>query len=287
MNPVFEKIPGKPGESFFVEELRAESFGTPWHFHPELELTLTLQANGYRMVGDAITPLMAGDLVLVGANLPHVWHEDWRRETASRVHAVVVQFRDDFLGREFLARPEAQAVGRLFQRAARGLQVNGALRRKIGERVRGLVHLDGMPRLLELVAILHELAQSSDLTPLATLGYVPETNRHDEARMNRVCDYINQHLDEVLERDQLARIANLSAGAFSRFFKARTGRTLPEYINELRLGRACRQLANPNLSITEVAMACGFQNLSHFNAQFRRRHKVTPRDFRKRIAASL
>ena len=102
--------------------------------------------------------------------------------------------------------------------------------------------------------------------------------------MQRVCDFIHQHLTETIERDHLARVAHLSPGAFSRFFRSRTGRTVPEYVNELRVGRACRMLAEDRLNITDIALDCGFQNLANFNRRFLQITRMTPRQYRGELA---
>ena len=73
MKAVLEKTPRTQWESFHCEVVRGSSYHAMWHFHPEYQLTLVLESRGHRMVGDNITPLRPGDLVLVGSNLPHVW----------------------------------------------------------------------------------------------------------------------------------------------------------------------------------------------------------------------
>jgi AraC-like DNA-binding protein len=99
-----------------------------------------------------------------------------------------------------------------------------------------------------------------------------------------VCDFIHKNLTEDIERGHLAKVAHLSEGAFSRFFRSRTGRTVPEYVNELRIGRACLMLAEERLNITDIGLDCGFRNLANFNRRFRDIMKMTPRDYRRKFA---
>jgi AraC-like DNA-binding protein len=285
VRPVFEKTPHSQWESFHCEVVRGNSYNAAWHFHPEFQITLVIKSCGYRLVGDNITSLHAGDLVLVGTNLPHVWQQERtaRHESAQAVHAVIVRFLETFAGKDFLEIPEMKPVHLLLKRSVRGLQVTGATRQAVAERMRRLPETAGLERLSGLLSILNTLARSSELKPIASAGFVPVLNGSDHNRMERVCNYINAHLDEVIDRAEVARQAHLSEGAFSRFFKLRTGKTLPRYINELRVGRACRLLAEGETKITDVAMECGFANLANFNRRFLEISGLTPRDYRGRF----
>ena len=284
MKAVLEKTPRAQWESFHCEVVRGSSYHAMWHFHPEYQLTLVLESHGHRMVGDNITPLRRGDLVLVGANLPHVWHQkQGRRGARDKVHAIVTRFLDTFLGGEFLKKPEMESVRELFRRAARGLHVTGRTRDAVADLMHRMTSAKGLGRVLELLAILELLANSRELKPIASAGFVPKVAYADQDRMQRVCRFIDAHLTEPIERAQVAREAHLSPGAFSRFFKLRAGKTLPEYVNALRIGRACELLAEGKGKVTDIAMDCGFRNLANFNRHFRALTKLSPREYRSRF----
>lgn len=286
MKAVFEKTPRAQWESFHCEVVRGASYNAMWHFHPEYQLTLVLRSRGHRMVGDNITPLRPGDLVLVGSNLPHVWHQATDSSGGRPdpgVHAIIVRFLGTCLGAEFLEKPELESVRQLLRRAARGLVIGGKARELVTERMQRLAASRGLARIIELLAILDFLAESRELKPIASAGFVPAVAHGDQDRMQRVCRYIDAHLTEPIERDAVAAEAHLSAGAFSRFFRVRTGKTLPEYVNALRIGRACEQLAEGTAKVTDIAMDCGFRNLANFNRHFRALTKLSPRDYRRRF----
>lgn len=285
MKPVFEQTPQRQWESFHCEVVRGPGYGAAWHFHPEFQITLVLKSTGYRLVGDNITPLAPGDLVLVGANLPHVWQQD-AGGGRSAVHAIVVRFLDTWLGREFLEIPEAAAVKRLLKRAGRGLRVTGRTREAVADQMQRLPEAKGLNRVAALLGILETLAQSRELQPIASAGFVPSLASDDQGRMARVTAHIHAHLTGAIDRTTVARAAHLSAGAFSRFFKLRTGKTLPEYVNELRVGRACRLLAEEDRKVTDVALDCGFRNLPNFNRRFREITRQTPREYRRQLQRS-
>jgi AraC-like DNA-binding protein/mannose-6-phosphate isomerase-like protein (cupin superfamily) len=294
MKAVLEKTPRAQWESFHCEVVRGASYNALWHFHPEYQLTLVLRSRGHRMVGDNITPLRPGDLVLVGSNLPHVWHQAASggssklearssKTTETAVHAIIVRFLDSFLGAEFLEKPELESVRQLLRRSARGLAIGGKTREIVAEKMHRLAASRGLARIVELLAILELLAASRELRPVASAGFVPAVAHADQDRMQRVCRYIDAHLTEPIERDAVAAEAHLSPGAFSRFFRVRTGKTLPEYVNALRIGRACEQLAEGTAKVTDIAMDCGFRNLANFNRHFRALTKLAPREYRRRF----
>lgn len=282
MKPVFEKVPKRQWESFHCEEVRGPDYGTRWHFHPEYQLTLAIESSGHRVVGDNIGTLVDGDIVLLGSNLPHVWHQDTGGKSR-QVHAVIVRFDDTFLGRDFFSLPEMEPVRRLLQRAARGLEVRGKTRAAVTEHMRKLAKSEGLSRVIELLAILNSLANSDELRTLASTSYEPKLESADQGRMERVVDFIHTHLTEEIDRERLAKLAHLSLGAFSRFFHSRTGKTVPEYVNEVRIGRACRMLGEDAGNITDIAMDCGYRNLANFNRRFREVMGTTPSAYRQKF----
>lgn len=286
--PVLENTPQREWESFHCEVVKGSSYGAQWHFHPEHQLTLVLRSRGHRVVGDNISPLTTGDLVLVGGNVPHVWHQDEmdREESDDAVHAIVVRFRDDFLGGDFMRTPEMEPVRALLRRAQRGLAIHGSTRTQASGRMQSMAEATGLQRVLELLHLLDELAQSRDLKPLASAGFRPELHETDQGRMGRVFGYIHEHLTEPISREAVAAKASLSAGAFSRFFKTRTGKTLPQYVNELRVGRACSRLAETDDKVADIALDCGFDNLANFNRQFQRLMNASPRAYRQQFRRS-
>ncbi len=282
--PILEQVPRRQDESFDCEIIQGPDYGTRWHFHPEVQITLAVRSKGYRIVGDNIAPLGDGDLVLIGSEVPHVWQQD--DASGGAVHAMVLRFREDFLGREFLALPEMGRITRLLQRARRGLEVSGRVRREVTERLLELPGATGMTRVLILLGALDLLSRSAELRPLASAGFRPQLDASDQERMGRILRHIQDHLTEEIARDDVARVASLSAGAFSRYFRSRTGKTLPEYVNELRIGRSCRFLAETDAPITEIALDCGFLNLANFNRWFRKVTGTVPRDYRSTFGRS-
>jgi len=282
MRALFEKVTPPAQESFFCKEFLCPRFESPWHFHPECELTLIVESSGRRFVGDHIATFQEGDLVLLGPDLPHFWYSE--PATDQRAHSVVTLFRLDFLGAEFLGKAELGPIRRLLAKAARGLQITGLTQKKLLAPIRKLPRLSGMPRLLGLLSVLDALARAPgrDLQPLSSAGFIPLLDPLDEPRMNRVLGYINREFGAChLNQPEAARLANLTPAAFSRFFKRKTGKSFSTFVNEVRVGHACKLLLESELNSTEICFASGFGNVSNFNRRFRKLKETTPSEYRR------
>lgn len=286
MKVVYHQVMQPAEESFRVLEVRGTNHPCSWHFHPEYQLGLLLKGSGHRIVGDSLAPLEVGDVSLLGPNLPHVWQfEREGAEYAPEVHAVIIYFREDSLGAGFFERPEAAEVKRLLSRSTVGLAAKGRAGREAAALMQTLAAHSGFLRVLDLLRILHLLANSEELVPICSAGFMPQLPDQEGERLRRVCSMIQERIGEPLHRDAIAAEAHLSPAAFSRFFKARTGKTFQDFVSELRIGRACRLLGEQEMNVTEIAFACGFGNVASFNRSFRRAKKMNPTAFRRKLRA--
>lgn len=280
MQALYEKIQA-PGQSFLVKERVDAKFDFRWHYHPELELTWIVSSEGMRFVGDGIARYGAGDLVLLGSNLPHTWQSD---ETSSlkKHRALYTQFSPDFLGAEFFELPEVAGIRRLFDRAALGLRFTGKTVSEASQRLQKLMGSSGAQRVALMIDLLGVLAEARNVVALSSRAFAPALRRGDQNRIDAVCRHINEHFAEGLTQPDVARVAHLSVPAFSRFFKRSLGRTFTDYVNELRIGAACRMLIESDKSVAEICYASGFENLSNFNRRFLAIKRMNPRDFRRK-----
>jgi AraC-like DNA-binding protein len=285
MKLIYQKLAVGSDEGFTYKIIRTRKFETYWHFHTEYELILTLRCPGYRLVGDNLSPLKAGDLVLVGANLPHLWqYESATGEHNPSVEIHLIQFEESFLGNYWMQMPSFLPLKQLLKRASVGLYFSGKTREQVAELIMQMKGTTGIRRLIIFLSIFDLLASSSEYHSIASPGFSSELNPFSEERMNKVIQYINEHIDQPVCLEDAAKLVHLSAGAFSRFFHKHTARTFPAFVNELRIGRACRLLAESEMNITEIALTSGFTNLSNFNRQFFRLKKTTPRGFRSQLS---
>ena len=278
----YENIETLPGRSFAFREFDLPAFDSPWHFHPEFELTLVTHGTGRRFVADHIADYGPGDLVLLGPDLPHFWRTESPAENGQRSRSLVVQFLPGFLGPGFFDLPELDAVKGLLANSSRGLHFTGRTRQRTAEILQRMATRSPQGQLLGLLEALNILSRSPDVEVLASEGFAPALDTRTEERINRCQTYIFDRLHEPFGLDDVAAHMSMSPSAFSRYFKRMMGKTFSHFVNELRIGKACRTLLETDRPIAEIAYESGFNNLSNFNRRFRELRGTSPRRFRER-----
>jgi AraC-like DNA-binding protein len=275
----YEKIPASTEASFTCIEANQPDFNCPHHFHPEIEITQILASEGERLVGDRFDTYAPGDLAMFGSNLPH----RYRNWESSRSHSRVVQFLPDAFGVEFFNLPEFRQVRKLFQDAARGLHFSDQTRKQANSAINRLFKpSEGPQRLTHLIDLLHILSQDHARQAMASNDYMAAEKAEQSERLQRILNYIDAHWQEKLSLSEVAKVAHLHPQSLSRYFHKHLRRTFQQYLIELRLSRASRELLETKHAITDIAYNCGFNNLANFNRSFRAQYKMPPREYRKK-----
>jgi AraC-like DNA-binding protein len=266
-------------QSARLMRLRLSSFAGALHAHEALELTWIERGEGVRIVGSRVEPFAAGDLVLIGPGLPHVWMS--HDALPDGAWATVLQLMPSA---PLTALPEWREIRALLQRAQRGLAVQGGRRSRIIRALERMQETTGLGLLGEALSTLSLLADGEDeLRPLDPLP-LPLLQRDpgQQRRLDALLVWIREHLHGTLSVEDAAAILHVSPGAFSRSFHRLAGKPFTDYVNDLRIAEACILLRQHDRSIAEVADRCGFGTMSHFNRQFRQRVGTTPRAYRRR-----
>lgn len=288
MKAIEQRLPQDFDKSFVVFRETGQYFPCPWHYHPEFELVLILQSEGKRMVGDHIGNFDIDDLVFIGPGVPHVWVNDQQYVNGEALHkadAIVIQFMDSFLGDELLNIPEMASFKNMLCLSSRGMALCGETRDKINAIMKGMINLSGLKRLSALFEIFDILAKTNEYELLASPGYTQKVQLKSSERFGRVTEYIIRNFDREITLSEVAAIGNMAATTFCSFFKDHFRVTFIEYLNTVRIGHACKLLADNSFHIVEIASSSGFKSLANFNRQFKRFKNITPSEYRKTIGA--
>lgn len=282
MKAILEQIRPPAEHSFASFHFSCPRFDCPYHYHPEIELTLIVSGTGQRLIGDHLAPFYPGDLVLLGPELPHSYfHSPDFDEGPHGASSIVLQFLPDIAGDLFAQAPEFRSIGRLLQKSRQGLTFSPETRLKVTALMKDTLEAQGVSRMILLLQMLNTLANDKRAHSLTHGDFHPSFNQQQARRIERVSAWLTAHFCEPITLKQAAQVASLTPTAFSRFFHRATNRPFIRFLTELRIRHACRLLLETEKSIAEIAFESGFENLSNFNRHFQKILEMTPRHYRQ------
>jgi AraC-like DNA-binding protein len=279
MKPHFHKVPQQLESSFSIR--RDSSFGSLWHYHPELELHYLIRGEGVRFIGDNISNFSDGDIVLLGENLPHKWHCREDDITQDGVEAIVLHFSSNLMGKDMLSLPEARLLPLLFEKAKRGMVIINGSRDKLIPLIEAVLKAEGLERLIALLSILKVLSETKDYHEVTRKSSFYQSNKYETERLNVVCSYTMANYSQPISLEQIAGISNLTVTSFCRYFKLITNKTYYDFLTEIRISHACHFLIEDKMSVDQIADKCGFYNISNFYRQFKKVIGVTPLTYKR------
>lgn len=285
MQPKLEKVPFDLSSSIFVKREVTPYMDYPWHYHPEYEIIFVEKSYGIRLMGNHIGNFSDGDLVFIGSNLPHVWRNDndfYKNNKDLFVDVYVIQFREDALKEGFFNLPEFSRVKKLFSLGQQGLFVKGKDKKKLSDLIKSVYNSSGIERLIQFLKTLEAFANTKEYELLSGIGYTNSVTTADTERINKVMSYLMENYTHELNLNKIANLVNLNKSSFCRYFKSRTHKTCSQFLNEIRIAHACKLLINSDMSISEICYDTGYNNISHFNRQFKLITGVTARDYSKK-----
>lgn len=277
-----EVTPLNEGDCFMIFNRSKKGFDFPLHSHPEIEINLLFNASGaQRVVGDNVEEMGGAELVIIGPNLPHGWFNNSRE--FSDLMEVTLQFNPDLFNESLLQRNQMSSVRKLLEDAKCGVLFPPSVAYSMAGRLMSLSESGSVSfhSYLDFLSILNDLANVHDRRILSSSTFHHDHMSSDSRRIEKVFDYINRNYQNKVTLSDVARIANMTDVAFSRYIKFHTGVNFIDSLNSVRLGHVCRLLIDTMMPVSEIAYACGFNNMANFNRIFRKKKGLTPKEFRE------
>jgi AraC-like DNA-binding protein len=279
---IHEITPLMGKDVLYIADRRKKEFTYPIHNHEVYELNFVEHAAGVRrIVGDSSEVIGDYDLVLITSpDLEHVWEQN--ECTSQDIREVTIQFDFDFSDSSIFGRNPFNSMRKMMVEAQKGLCFPMDAIMKVYQQLHTLSSIkDGFYAFKQFLAILYELSRCDGARSLASSSFAKVDVASDSRRVLKVKNYISENYQHEIRLSDMASLAGMSASAFSRFFKLHTGRNLTDYIIDMRLGYASRQLVDSTDSIAEISYRCGFNNPSNFNRIFRKKKGCSPSEFRE------
>lgn len=274
-------------QSFTIHEARLPVFDCTYHLHEEVELIYLMGSHGTRLIDGWMERYRPGEILLIGSKVPHAF---FNRIADSRgpewTRYICIQFKPDFLGQDLSTRPEFQSIATWFANFRGSSQAKGKLNAQLRSLIPEMLEANRFERFLGLLRILNRITErADDMRPTYGESYEVSLQQYEMERLDRVIAFVRKHHSDPISLERIAGEARMAPTSFSRFFHQKMGRTFKEFLLETRIFEACSRLLTSDQPVIEIAFACGFQNLSNFNRQFRRLKEMSPSEFRRRWKA--
>lgn len=284
MKELLEQIKLNREESFYIGVFQDHIDQSAWHYHQEYELSFITEGSGKRIVGDSVEPFYPGDLIFIGPGIPHVWFSDSPLpvpHSGRTLESVYLLFDQTILPDELMLLPEFAAVKRAIRYSERGIRITGDTLNQVSRLMLQLPYLDNLKRLMLFYEIMDMIGKGDSFTYLASADYAGTRFTTTNHRVKSIHEFLMKQYREEITLKQVADVVHMAPASASRFFKGATGLSIFEYLNKIKIDYARQLLLNTDMSVVHISYDCGFNNLSHFNKQFRKFTGWTPSQFRK------
>ena len=281
---IFQEItPLTEEDCLYVSARRKDCFNFPIHKHAEFELNFIEAAAGAeRIVGDSIETIGDYELVLVGnSELEHGWNNGTIEPGSRRIYEITIQFSRSLFSDSLLAKKQFTSIKHLLELARKGVSFSLPTILKCRPLLNSIsVETKGFYAMTTFLDLLFELSNDEGMRTLASRSFAQVEQETRSRRIRTVCAYIDKNYATPLRLKDMAELTNMSEAALSRFFKQQTGKNITEYIIDIRVGHAAKELIETEKTVAEICYSSGFNNISNFDRLFKRLKGCSPKEFR-------
>lgn len=271
-------IPKQLNDAFVFQRDYGASFYDKLHQHEEIQISFIVEGEGTLIVGDSINYYKANDVLVIGSDLPHVFKSNLN--ASSKSHMLSLFFTENSFGIDFFQLEDLKELTAFFKRAKHGFKATSKKKALIDLffKIEKTTKLNRFIALLQILKITSKCKYKS----LSSFVYEKKFSANEGQRMRRVIGYTMNNFQNDISLDTIAEVSSMTKNAFCKYFKKCTNKTYIQFLNEVRLERACRLLLSDNdFSVSEIAEKTGFNNMSNFNRQFRIIKKMSPSQYKK------
>ena len=251
-----------------------------WHYHEEYELHLICATSGKAFVGDYIGRFEPGNLVLTGPRLPHNWISTDIPEAGVDLRDRVLQFTDEPLRKASEWLPELKETLPLLERAKHGIEFIG-ISDIANDSMEKIMNTSGLERFGEFLKLLSVLSSHRDFNLLSNVQLQSFDDDASLKQLSEIVDYITENYASPFTMSEIADRIGMNESRFSRYFRRATGNTFTDFVNRMRINRACQLLMETDQYVSTICYNVGFNNVANFNRRFMEIKAMTPSEFRR------
>ncbi|SHG20104.1 AraC family transcriptional regulator [Pedobacter caeni] len=272
-------------KSVISEHIMQPHFYQYLHRHDEWQITRVQRGEGTLIAGNNMHSFSAGDIFLIGANLPHLFKSSpayFVGDESKSIEACSLYFNPSGILRALFDLPEMKLLNVFFKNNKHGFKIPAKWNKDISSKIFAVHEASGTDVLFNLVQLLNILQGINEpVEALCPEIYSSDISENEGIRLSNIINFIMRNYNQQITLDDIANKAYMTPPAFCRYFKQHTGHTFVSFLNEVRVNDACKSLlaGNKVTGISGVAYKAGFNSLTNFNRVFKSITGQSPRAY--------
>ncbi|MGV6845393.1 MAG: AraC family transcriptional regulator [Lutibacter sp.] len=271
----------KPKDAPYIyQEEFANQLFEKLHKHDEIQISYIAKGEGTCIIGNSLKEFKQGDIIIIGAQLPHIFKFDKQVKPKAKMDSVF------FKTTIFNNLNVFNDLTPFIKNANSGFMVKSD-KSEIIKLINNFKLAKDSEQFIYFLTLIKKITLARKEFILSNDLNLKISNDLEGKRMQTIFEYTLNHYKNKISLNEIASQANLTPQSFCRYFKQRTNKNYAAFLNEIRIENACKLLLkNLSTSIAEISVICGFRNLAHFNRTFKKVKKTTPSAYRFALSQS-
>lgn len=252
----------------------------PLHQQQTWELSYIITGSGVRIIGDVVENFSKGEIILIPPNIPHCWSFDESvHDGEGKIENITIVMENDFLERCKNLFPELSAAISELQSNENAVSFQGELLDKLQVLMTSMVHQDSIERLSSFIKLLKLISYCKEMHIVGR----PVPDHKKEKKLQEIHLFVLRNFQRNITLEEISKSAGMQKSSFCVFFKKMTGKSFFTYLTEFRIESSCQMLLKTKLSVAEICIASGFNDIPYYNRVFKKIKHITPTQYRKQI----
>ncbi|MCD0454635.1 AraC family transcriptional regulator [Chryseobacterium sp. LC2016-27] len=270
--------PSQSSETFSFDHVHTEfDKQVPLHQQETWELAYIITGSGIRTIGNVVENFSEGEIILIPPDVPHCWSFDKNiHDREGKIENICIFFKSKFLSDLENFYPEFGKNLRKIEENKNALSFHGETLKKLQKLLKLMSSQNGIERLSSFLLILNQVSSSESTNIVA---YFKEKKNED--KLHEIYMFVLNQSHRAITLDEVAQIAGMPKSTFCLFFKKMTGKSFVTYLIEFRIESSCQMLIKTQMSVSEICITTGFNDIPYFNRIFKKIKEKTPTEYRK------
>jgi len=250
----------------------------PLHQQETWELSYIITGSGARIIGNTVENFVRGEVILIPPNIPHCWSFDEKdHDQHGKIENITIVIDDNFLKQIKCLFPELVPIVSAILDNKNAVAFNGSTLQQLQQMMRDMIVESGIARIASFFKVLELMAKAKDMQ---VVGRPIEDNKK-EKKIQEIYLYVLSNYQQLITLNAVAKAVGMQKSSFCVFFKKMTGKSFFTYLTEFRVEASCQMLLKTNLSVAEICLASGFNDIPYYHRVFKKLKNNTPLVFRQ------